>query len=522
MSASVWRWSWLLLLLHGCVGTRLVRLENLDVSLPAPSDGWRGEMRGLLDMYERAPVLAPDDEQLHPLFGGLTTLSYFGADAKARAFDQRIVPAEVASGTSLEQGCAAPFAAAPIGADVPGFAGVWIPLAIHGGQAPAAVSCDEHGRALGEDAEQSFCMFARTALQPGGPHPLIVVVHGLFDSSAQYYVQRTAAVLYQHGYSVLLPDLRDHGDTLRAAPRLATTLGVLEGPDLLALAKALRQSCALRVSRLGLAGISGGALASLRAFTLDSAETFDAGVLALSPLLDVDTAITDLSQTGPCPITRAIELTWTDVALLTAASGIATFAGAALERGLDGKPVDGSTALAGGIGAGVGAALGLAADAWFDGSGEACVSQNAIAQMVQDALRLRWRTLRTTANAEGLSPAGRKLDPSAITLEDYVRERVQYAADREHISLRHFSPQVLAAELRHSLQVRDRSQQRLMVLGAEDDPMTRAAALHAFVERTRGLAPLYTRAVRSGGHAALLLVQPTVMEAVYSRFFRRD
>jgi pimeloyl-ACP methyl ester carboxylesterase len=500
-------------LLTGCIGTRLVELDNLDVPSPPlrSKDSWRGDVRALLERYEHAPVLAPEDEHLEPLFGGLTTLSYFGADAKSRALDQKLSAASQAA--DLAQVCTRTAPTAPIGIDLPAFEALWIPLAIHGGEAEPGVQCDEHGTPTGEGKEQSYCMFARAALQPGA-RSLIVVAHGLFDSGAQYYVQRTAAVLYQQGHSVLLPDLRDHGETLRAAPQLATTLGVLEGPDLLVLAGLVRQHCAARVTRVGLAGVSGGGLAAIRAFTLDAAGALDAGVLALSPLLDVDTATHDLSRTGACPVTRSIELTWLDVVLLSAAAGAATFAGAALAQAVDGAPLGASTAIAGGIGAGVGAALGLAADAWLDGSSEACVSQNAIAHMVQDALRVRWRALR---GREALSPRGNQLDPSAVTLADYMRERVQYRAALEHITLQRFEPSVLASDLRHAL--RARSHARLLVLGAADDPMTREAALRAFIARTRDVPQIYAHSVQHGGHAAMLLVQPTITEQLYKRFF---
>jgi dienelactone hydrolase len=516
--------SWLCLLLSSCVGTRLVSLDNLELSVPRVAAGtdWRDEAREILDAYERAPVLAPEDARLEPLFGGLTTLSYFGADAKSRTFDQKLMPPAAVSGGSLQDACAAQSPPVPIANDLPTFQPVWIPLARDGGAAHANVRCDERGRASGAGADESFCMFARAALQPQGAHSLIVLAHGLFDSGAQYYVQRTAAVLFQQGHSVLLPDMRDHGDTLRAAPDVATTLGVLEGPDLLALAGIVRQACAERVTRVGLAGVSGGGLAAIRAFTLDSAHALDAGVLALSPLLDVDTAISDLSQAGPCAITRSIELTWVDVALLSAATGALTFAGAAASRAWTGEPLTASAAAIGGIGLGAGALLGSAADAWLDGSSDACVSQHAIAQMVQDALRVRWRALRALDGSRYLSPAGMKLDPDSITLDHYMRERVQFLAARDHVSLRRFDPSTLAHDLRRTQRTSHSDKPRLLVLGAEDDPMTRKAALLAFIEHARDIPQVYARAVQHGGHAAFLLVQPTLTERLLAAFFRAE
>jgi pimeloyl-ACP methyl ester carboxylesterase len=338
----------------GCIGTRLVNLDNLDIHLPNPDPraGWRGEIATLLERYETAPVLAPEDERLEPLFGGLTTLSYFGADAAPRVLDQQI-PAARARGRSLESACSEPPEDA---ADVvletsgfPAFRPVWIPLSASGGLARDSVHCDEHGKPLGDAANASFCVFGRLALHPTGRNPLIVVVHGLFDSGAQEYVQRMAAVLYRLGHSVLIPDMRDHGDTLRAAPELATTLGTLEGFDLLALVHAVRQSCGDRIERAGIAGVSGGALDAIRAFSLDQQHSLDAGVIAISPLLDVNAAISDVVQTGACAITRSVELSWLDDITLAALSGAAFFGGAALARALAGQRLDAKTALVGGI-----------------------------------------------------------------------------------------------------------------------------------------------------------------------------
>jgi hypothetical protein len=503
--------------MSGCIETRLVDLDHLNVPLPPaePRARWHHELSALLARYESAPVLAPKDARFEPLLGGLATLSYFGADAEARARDQRIASDERQRGLPLPAACAQSPAAPPIGADLPAFAPAWVPLAIAGGAAAQAVQCDDTGTPRGPGADASFCMFARVALQPGTRHPLAIVVHGLFDSGAQYYVQRTAAELYQLGMSVILPDMRDHGATLRAAPGIATALGTLEGDDLLALAELARQGCGERVERIGIAGVSGGGLDAIRAFARDRTGLLDAGVLALSPLLDIDEAIADLSRTGACPLTRSIELTWFDDALVGVAGGATFFAGSALGAALDQRRLGSDTAIAAGIGAAAGLLTGAAIDAFFDGGSEPCVSQNAIAQLVQGALRLRWRALRAPAYARYISPEGRRIEPSAVTLEDYLVERVQYLAQRQHLSWRRFDPRELAAELH----AKPRGDARLFVLGADDDPMTRRAALHDFIARTRDLPEVYAHAVRHGGHGAMSLVQPSVMRRVFARFF---
>jgi predicted alpha/beta-fold hydrolase len=509
--------------LTGCLGTQLVNLDNLDVPLPRPQPGagWRADIGALLDHYERTPVLAPEDRRLDPLIGGLTTLSYFGANAQPRVADQRL--SAPSHGVSLETACASPSAEATQAAevvlattDLPAFSPVWVPLSATGGPAPESARCDAHGKPLGGDAV--FCVFGRIALQPTQRKPLIVIVHGLFDSGAQDYVQRMAAALYKLGNSVLVPDMRDHGDTLRAAPAIATTLGVLEGPDLLALVHATRQVCDSRVGSAGIVGVSGGALDAIRAFTLDESGSLDAGVIAISPLLDVPSAIHDLSNTGACPLTSAIELSWVDDLMIAAASGAAFFGGAALVRALDDRPLDANTAIVGGIGTGAGLLASLAVDTWFDGGSTPCVSENAIAQIVESALQVRWRSLSGVSDA--VSKAGRRIPPDAITLDRYVRERSQFRAAQMGVSLPRFQPQTLSRELRTALETGARSDARLLVLGAEDDPMTRDTAFREFARKTNEMPQVYVRSVRHGGHGAMWIVQPSATLGLFERFFQ--
>jgi pimeloyl-ACP methyl ester carboxylesterase len=512
----------------------LVNLDNVDARWPAISAqrGWRANVAELLLHYEAQPVLAPEDERLEPLFGGLTTLSYFGADALPRVLDQQIPAQGAALGRSLQDACggaqalegdavrvaeqrlrAAGFATTGL----PVFAPVWIPLAIGGGAAPAAASCGPRGQPSVPDV---FCVFGRLALQPEPGRALILVAHGMFDSGAQLYVQRLAAALYALGHSVLLPDMRDHGDTWRAAPALATTLGTLEGADMLALVAQARQTCGEQVGRAGIAAVSGGSLNAIRALTLDREHTLDAGVLALSPLLDVSKTLSDLSQTGPCTLTRSVELSWQDDLAIGVAAGLAAFGGAALVQALHGDALDGSTALVGGIGAGAGLASAITLDAFFDGGSDACVSQNAIADIVQGALRVRWRALQHLPGT--LSPAGQQIAAENVTLEDYMRERAEHLAAQRHLPLRRFESRSLAHDLRASLAADSEHKTRLLVLGAKDDPMVRVPALLEFAGLTRDLPQVSTHILKHGGHAAMSLVQPTITRAVLERFFAPD
>jgi hypothetical protein len=87
-------WAWVAIcvgLLSACLSTRLVNLDHVDASWPvsSPQRGWRADVAELLSRYERLRVLAPQDDRLDPLFGGLTTLSYFRAASRARSENPR-------------------------------------------------------------------------------------------------------------------------------------------------------------------------------------------------------------------------------------------------------------------------------------------------------------------------------------------------------------------------------------------------------------------------------------------------
>jgi hypothetical protein len=280
-----------------------------------------------------------------------------------------------------------------------------------------------------------------------------------------------------------------------------------------------RGACGDRIGRVGIAGVSGGGLDAIRAFTLDQRRTLDADVIALSPLIDVTAAIADAVPANACPLTGTIELSILDDLTVAAASGGAFFGGAAIARGLAGRRLDGQTALVGAIGAAAGFLTTLAIDAFFDGGSRPCVSENAIAQILQDVTRIRWRALRRRELGVTMSPAGYRLAPGAITLEDYVRERSRFLAARCGVTMRTFDASSLSSELRAALAADARSGARLLVIGAEDDPMTRIPALRSFVHDTGDLPEVYARAVQHGGHGAMWIVQPTVMSALFARFF---
>lgn len=110
--------------------------------------------------------------------------------------------------------------------------------------------------------------------------PLVVVVHGLFDSRNSAYVRRTAEALAARDFGVLVPDMRWHGCLLK--PAWLPTLGLAEGGDLVRWGRWAAQDGAGETNRpVGLLGFSLGALDVLHA--LGRPDPPRAGAVAVSP-----------------------------------------------------------------------------------------------------------------------------------------------------------------------------------------------------------------------------------------------
>jgi uncharacterized protein len=90
---------------------------------------------------------------------------------------------------------------------------------------------------------------------PAGP--AVVVVHGHTSCKRDHDVLLPAGMLYRHGISVLLIDLRDHGDSTDEDGRYAG--GTEEYRDVLGAWDWLRSEKAIPADRIGLLGISLGA-----------------------------------------------------------------------------------------------------------------------------------------------------------------------------------------------------------------------------------------------------------------------
>lgn len=117
--------------------------------------------------------------------------------------------------------------------------------------------------------------------------PVILVVHGLYDSNSNRYVRYTASALADRGFGVVVPDMRWHG-CLMSYP---STLGIGESADLLAWAAAIHDGTlapSLGGRPIGMIGFSLGGLDVIDTIsTDDAAKLFDAGAMAVSPPADV-------------------------------------------------------------------------------------------------------------------------------------------------------------------------------------------------------------------------------------------
>lgn len=114
--------------------------------------------------------------------------------------------------------------------------------------------------------------------QPG--HPIILLIHGLYDSKFNRYVSITAQSLAEQGFGVLIPDMRWHGSLL--SRDWLPTLGLEEAADLLAWARWIKEKHPSHA--VGLLGFSLGALSVIHALALEAAkEAFGAGGIAICP-----------------------------------------------------------------------------------------------------------------------------------------------------------------------------------------------------------------------------------------------
>jgi fermentation-respiration switch protein FrsA (DUF1100 family) len=128
----------------------------------------------------------------------------------------------------------------------------------------------------------------------GAPAPTVIVVHGFTACRHDHAVLLPAGMLYQHGFSVLLMDLRDHGDSTREDGRFAG--GTDEYRDVLGAWDWVRTTQGVDPPSIGLVGVSLGAATVLLA---TGQEPGVAAVWEDSSYADLPSAIdAELSRNG--------------------------------------------------------------------------------------------------------------------------------------------------------------------------------------------------------------------------------
>jgi predicted alpha/beta-fold hydrolase len=115
---------------------------------------------------------------------------------------------------------------------------------------------------------------------PGSSGPTVIVIHGLYDSKLSRYILLTATALVRHGWGVLVPDMRWHGELL--SRDWLPSLGIEEGLDLIEWGRWVQRQHPDRP--VGLVGFSLGALDVVHALSHDAAgEVLRAGGIAVCP-----------------------------------------------------------------------------------------------------------------------------------------------------------------------------------------------------------------------------------------------
>lgn len=159
-------------------------------------------------------------------------------------------------------------------------------------------------RSVWVPAAEGLRLFGRLGCQETDADAILIAV-GLFGDLDGHRYRDLSRALRARGHHVLALEMRGHGRTGAAHPGAPLTFGVLEAVDLLSAAAWVRGACPTR--RVGLIGFSWGALDAVLAAWLDgdpgtsdprdpigrrlpapgARPAFDAGVLALSPVLDL-------------------------------------------------------------------------------------------------------------------------------------------------------------------------------------------------------------------------------------------
>ncbi|NDA15650.1 MAG: hypothetical protein EBZ14_10440 [Gammaproteobacteria bacterium] len=116
----------------------------------------------------------------------------------------------------------------------------------------------------------------------------VIVVHGINSSRHNFDTLMPAAMLARAGFNVLLMDLRDQGETTCEDGRHSA--GQDESDDIITAAYWLKSMKAIPLSKIGVHGVSGGALAAI----ISAAKNTEIAAFSLeAPVFDFNRAATD-------------------------------------------------------------------------------------------------------------------------------------------------------------------------------------------------------------------------------------
>lgn len=299
--------------LTGCINAQVTTPSRALNPLPAAGTMTQRAYLGVLvKAHDENEVVFPQSWVVRLIGPGLATLGAQALEIEQTARDQRPDAARVVDTPVLSPEVLA--SAMRMGAE-PRFRPMWVPVRVRGDveQAvvgPSSVECPVATAPATEDirsGEAVFCIYTQVALNeitPGEPPaPMILVIAGLLQSGDHQYVRTAALDLFARGYSVALVDVREHGGTFHAQPWLPSTLGLLEGFDVLGVARAIATvpiAPGTKITQFGALGFSAGGLFALNAAANDTQGILSVGVLAVSPLLDVPEALARMNGVRRC------------------------------------------------------------------------------------------------------------------------------------------------------------------------------------------------------------------------------
>lgn len=130
--------------------------------------------------------------------------------------------------------------------------------------------------------------------QRPGSRTLVVLVHGIFQSKNFKFIRDMAHSLYEH-HSVVVVDTRDHLGTFSLSSGYPASAGTIEGGDILAICRQLRQENGAD-TRIFIVGFSYGGGIVLNSIADEKAGETVKGIVAVSPTMVMDHAVSHIDK----------------------------------------------------------------------------------------------------------------------------------------------------------------------------------------------------------------------------------